>query len=37
MSSVIVPAVIAIAAVWGLAASIVVTARDGYRRLPTRR
>jgi hypothetical protein len=37
MSSVIVPAVIAVAAVWGLAASIVVTARDGYRRLPTRR
>jgi hypothetical protein len=37
MSSVIVPVVIAIVAVWGLAASIVVTARDGYRKVPTRR
>jgi hypothetical protein len=37
MSSVIVPAAFAIVTVWGLAASIVVTARDGYRRVPTRR
>lgn len=36
MSSVIVPAVIAIVAVWGVAASIVVTVRDGYRQVPSR-
>ncbi|WP_394768072.1 hypothetical protein [Lacisediminihabitans sp.] len=36
MSSVIVPAVFAIIAVWGAAASIVVTVRDDYRQVPSR-
>lgn len=37
MSSIIVSAVIAALAAWGVVGSIVVVARDGYRRVPTRR
>jgi hypothetical protein len=36
MFAIVIPAILAAAAVWGVTATIIVSLRDGYRQAPTR-